>query len=102
MADERKRRRSSSQNNDFDWDAYDMQSSQRNTRRSSSDIARRSEADAYSNAPRRKRKKKKEKKQFTEAQLTRRRIFRNAALAVCLVGIVALTGITIGMYFAVS
>ena len=101
MADNRRRRRPS-ENDDFDWEAYDARSSQRNnTRRSSSDIARRNEAESYSSAPRRKRKKK-GKKQLTEKQQIRRRVIRRSVLAVCLIGIIVLTGVTIGMYFAVS
>ena len=42
------------------------------------------------------------KKKLTEKQIARRKVFRRSLLAVCLIGIIILTGVTIGMYFAVS
>ena len=86
---------------DFDWEAYDAQSSGRVQGRSSSDIARRRETDSVASAPRRKRKKS-SKKQLTERQQKRRKIIFRSAVVVCLIGVIVLTGITIGMYFAVS
>ena len=103
MADNKGRRRNSG-SDDFDWEAYDAQSgsrSSRSTSRSSSDIARRRETDSYASHPRRTRKKS-GKKQLTEKQLKRRKIVWRSVLVVCLIGIIVLTGVTIGMYFAVS
>ncbi|MDY3032228.1 MAG: PBP1A family penicillin-binding protein [Clostridia bacterium] len=103
MADNKGRRRNSG-SDDFDWEAYDAQSgsrSSRSTSRSSSDIARRRETDSYALHPRRTRKKS-GKKQLTEKQLKRRKIVWRSVLVVCLIGIIVLTGVTIGMYFAVS
>ena len=103
MADNKGRRRNSG-SDDFDWEAYDVQSgsrSSRSTSRSSSDIARRRETDSYASHPRRTRKKS-GKKQLTEKQLKRRKIVWRSVLVVCLIGIIVLTGVTIGMYFAVS
>ncbi len=98
---EQNNRRRRSDNNDFDWEAYDERSGGKSTQRSSSDIARRKETSGYSSHPRRQRKKS-GKKQLTEQQLQRRKIIGRSILVLCLIGIIVLTGVTIGMYFAVS
>ncbi len=106
MAEERRRRRPSN-DNDFDWEAYDARSSGRSSgtsRRASNESPKQREADAssYSSPAPRRRKRKKGKKKLTEKQIARRKFFRRSLLAVCLIGIIVLTGVTIGMYFAVS
>lgn len=106
MAEERRRRRPSN-DNEFDWEAYDARSSGRSTsssRRTSSTSPRQRDTEASASsapAPRR-RNRKKRKKKLTEKQIARRKVFRRSLLAVCLIGIIILTGVTIGMYFAVS
>ncbi|MDD6483201.1 MAG: PBP1A family penicillin-binding protein [Clostridiales bacterium] len=104
-------RRNNSNNDDFDWEAYDARSSRQSgtSRRSSAggSASSRQSTDGYSTGSRRQRNtgtrkgKKKRKKALSPKQIERRKKIRAAVLIICLIGIIILTGITIGMYVAV-
>ena len=105
MTDNNRRRRPANDNYEFDWDTYDQQSNSSNTRRGSSDIARRRDTEGYSSHSRRDRtsttkKKSPKKKKRTEKQQKRRKIIIRTLLVICLIVIIVGTGMSIGMYFA--
>ena len=105
MTDNNRRKGPANDDYEFDWDAYDRQSNSSNTRRGSSDIARRRDTEGYSSHSRRDRtsttkKKSPKKKKRTEKQQKRRKIIIRTLLVICLIGIIVGTGMSIGMYFA--
>ena len=100
-------RRNNYNNDDFDWEAYDANTSGRTQKRTSGNSSsnRNSQGEAYSTGSRRSRNKKtskrKKKKTLTPKQQQRRRAVRSVILVICLVAIIILTGMTVGMYVAV-
>ena len=97
-------------NDDFDWEEYDRSSQRRNTtrRQTSGGTKFASGTNVYSTGTRRsaqtskRNTKKKRKKVLSPKQLERRKRVRAVFFMICLIGIIVLTGITMGMYVAVK
>ncbi|MCC8160702.1 MAG: PBP1A family penicillin-binding protein [Oscillospiraceae bacterium] len=119
MADDngRKRRNSNyTSNDDFNWEEYDMMTSgssdvprrrRQNQQSSSKSTGQRNRSSAGSAPSRRRsssssRKKKKQKKALTEKQIMFRRRLRLTIFAVLFILVVIVSGMTVGMYAAVS
>lgn len=109
----RRRRSSSYDNEDFDWDNFDMETSSESTtaptrRNTSPRRSRRAASEKTKRASRPsspapvKRKRRKQKKQLTEKQIRFRRRLRLTAFTAIFVLVVIGTGLCVGMYAAVS